>query len=102
MYGDKDPSIAGMVLESPFSSLKKLVEKLVNKKINLPNFVNNQALKLVKRTVQKKAIFILDDIEPIKFDELCFIPALFVAANYDNFVKPHHAKILYDVYLSLG
>lgn len=98
MYGDQDPSIAGMVLDSPFSSLKKLVEELVKEKVNLPNFVINQALKLVKSSVQKKANFKLDDIEPIKFAERCFIPALFVAANNDNFVKPHHAKILHDAY----
>ena len=98
MYGDQDPSIAGMVIDSPFSSLKKLVEELVKEKVNLPNFVINQALKLVKSTVQKKANFKLDDIEPIKFAERCFIPALFVAANNDNFVKPHHAKLLHDIY----
>ena len=98
MYGDSDPSIAGMVLDSPFSSLKKLVEELVKDKVNLPKFVINQALKLVKSTVQKKANFKLDDIEPIKFAERCFIPALFVAANNDNFVKPHHAKMLHDIY----
>jgi len=98
MYGDQDPSIAGMVLDSPFSSLKKLVEELVKEKVNLPNFVINQALKLVKSTVQKKANFKLDDIEPIKFAERCFIPALFVAANNDNFVKPHHSKMLHDIY----
>lgn len=98
MYGDRDPSIAGMVLDSPFSSLKKLVEELVKEKVNLPNFVVNQALKMVKTTVQKKANFLLDNIEPIKFAERCFIPALFVAANKDVFVKPHHSKLLYDIY----
>lgn len=98
MYGDRDPSVAGMVLDSPFSSLKTLVEELVKDKVNLPNFVINQALKLVKSTVHKKANFKLDDIEPIQFAERCYIPALFVAANNDNFVKPHHAKILHDIY----
>ncbi len=98
MYGDRDPSIAGMVLDSPFSSLKKLVEELVKDKVNLPNFIINQALKFVKSTVHKKANFKLDDIEPIQFAERCYIPALFVAANNDNFVKPHHAKTLHDIY----
>jgi hypothetical protein len=98
MYGDKDPSIAGLLLDSPFSSLKLLVEELVKDKISLPGWIVNQALKLVKSTVQKKAKFKLDDIEPIKWAERCFIPALFVAANDDTFVKPHHSKMLHDVY----
>jgi len=98
MYGDSDPSVAGMVLDSPFSSLKVLVEELVKDKVSLPNFIVNQALNLVKSTVQKKANFKLDDIEPIKFAKRCFIPAVFVSANEDNFVKPHHSKILHEVY----
>lgn len=98
MYGDRDPSIAGMVLDSPFSSLKTLVEELVKDRVSLPGWIINQAIKLVKSTVKKKAKFDLNDIEPVKFAARCFIPALFVAAKDDNFVKPHHAKILYDLY----
>jgi hypothetical protein len=98
MYGDRDPSIAGMVLDSPFSSLKMLVEELVKDKVSLPNFIVNQALSLVKSTVQKKAKFKLEDIEPITYGQRCFIPALFVAAKNDNFVKPHHSQILHDSY----
>lgn len=98
MYGDSDPSVAGMVLDSPFSSLRLLVEELVKDKVPLPTFVLNQAIKLVKSTVKKKANFCLDDIEPINYAKRCFIPALFTAALDDNFVKPHHSKLLYEVY----
>ena len=98
MYVAKDPTIAGMVLDSPFSSLKLLVSELVSDKVSLPEFIINQALKLVKSTVRKMAKFELDDIEPIKFVEACYIPCLFVHAKGDDFVKPHHSKRLYDVY----
>ncbi len=98
MYGDQDPSVAGMVLDSPFSSLKMLVEELVKDKVSLPNFILNQALNLVKSTVQKKAKFKLEDIEPIVYAKRCFIPAMFVAAKDDTLVKPHHAKMLHDDY----
>lgn len=30
MYGASDPSIAGMILDSPFTSLKQLSKELVN------------------------------------------------------------------------
>lgn len=98
MYGDSDPTVAGMVLDSPFSSLKLLVEELVSEKITLPKFILSQAIKMVKNSVKKKAFFDLDDIEPIKYAERCYIPALFTSANDDDFVKPHHSKYLYDVY----
>jgi len=98
MYGDRDPSIGGIVLDSPFASLRMLVEELVKDKISLPGFIINQAIKLVKSSVKKKAHFDLNDIEPIKFAERCFIPALFCSADDDTFVKPHHSKKLYDIY----
>lgn len=98
MYGDEDPTVAGLVLDSPFSSLKMLVEEIVKDKISLPNFILNQAISMVKSSVQKKAGFSLDEIEPINYAKRCFIPALFVSAQGDNFVKPHHSKILYDIY----
>ena len=98
MYGDRDPTIAGLVLDSAFSSLKVLIEELVKDRVSLPNFILNQATKLVKSTISKKANFNLDEIEPIKYAEKCFIPALFCHANGDNFVKVHHCKELYEVY----
>ena len=42
MHGDRDPSIAGMVLDSPFSDLARLCEEMVDKArdqgINVPGF----------------------------------------------------------------
>ena len=98
MYGDRDPSIAGMVLVSAFASLKELIEELVKERVNLPNFIVNQATKLVKSTIMKKAKFNLDEIEPKKYAARCFIPALFCHANGDNFVNKHHCADLSEVY----
>jgi len=98
MYASIDHTIAGIVLDSPFSSLKTLVEELVKDKISLPGFIINSAIKVVKSSVNKRAKFDLNDIEPIKFAESCFIPALFCTAKEDTFVKPHHSKKLFDVY----
>ena len=81
MYGDRDPSIAGLVLDSAFSSLKVLIEELVKDRINLPGFILNKATNMVKNTINKKAKFNLDEIEPIKYAKRCFIPALFCHAN---------------------
>ena len=98
MYVAKDPTIAGMVLDSPFSSLKLLVCELVSDRVSLPDFIVNQALKLVKSTVKKKAKFELDEIEPIKYAESCFIPCLFVHARGDDFVTPPHSRKPFYLY----
>lgn len=42
-----------MVLDSPFSSLKVLVEEIVKDKVYLLLFLLNQSIKLVKNTVKK-------------------------------------------------
>ena len=98
MYGDRDPSIAGMVLDSAFSSLKELIDELVKSRVKLPEFVLNQATKLVKSTINKKAKFNLDEIEPKKYAARCFIPALFCHAKNDSFVNIHHCIDLYEIY----
>ena len=99
MYGDRDPSIAGMVLDSAFASLNELISELVKSRVNLPEFVLNQATKLVKSTINKKAKFNLDEIEPKKYAVRCFIPALFCHGKNDSFVNIHHCKDLYEVYV---
>ena len=98
MYGSKDLSIAGLVLDSPFCSLRVLIEELARSRVNLPNFVVNQAIKLLKEIIKDKAGFNLDDIELKKYAEKCFIPAYFCHSKEDTFVNIHHCKDLYNVY----
>lgn len=38
MYGSEDPSIAGMVLDSPFSDLVDLMMELAETKVRIPKF----------------------------------------------------------------
>lgn len=77
LHGHRDPSIAGMVLDSPFSDLKDLAFELAKKHTKIPGFVLSGAMKLVRSTIKKKAQFDIYDLTPIKHVENCFIPALF-------------------------
>ena len=99
MYGDRDPSIAGLVLDSPFCSLKVLTEELAKEKAaSIPNFILNKGIKMIRDTIKEKAKFDINDIEPKVFAERCFIPALFCHGLDDSFVNVHHCQDLYDVY----
>ncbi|KAG5047045.1 hypothetical protein JHK86_016451 [Glycine max] len=61
MYGAKDPSIAGMVLDSPFSDLVDLMMELVDTyKVHLPKFT------YMRRAIQKKTKFDIMDLNTIK------------------------------------
>ena len=99
MYGDRDPSIAGLVLDSPFCSLKTLTEELAKEKAaSIPNFILNKGVKMIRETIKEKAKFDINDIEPKVYAERCFIPALFCHGLNDTFVNVHHCKDLYEVY----
>ena len=98
MYGSRDLSIAGLVLDSPFSSLKILINELAKERVGLPDFIIKQALKLIKEIIKEKADFNLDDIEPKEYASKCFIPAYFCHSKGDTFVNIHHCKDLYNLY----
>ena len=99
MYACSYPNkISALVLDSGFYSLKKLIYELVKSKINLPDFIIEKVLAMVKETIQEKAKFNLDEIEPQKFIQNCDIPAFFIHGKEDNFVLPHHCHDLFNAY----
>ncbi|CAN0898547.1 Uncharacterized protein YqkD [Linum grandiflorum] len=100
MYGAHDPSIAGMVLDSPFSDLVDLMMELVDTyKFRLPRFTIKFAIQYMRKAIQKKAKFDITDLNTIKVAKSCFVPALFGHANEDDFIKPHHSDRIYEAYM---
>ena len=102
MHGDRDPSIAGMVLDSPFADLTRLCEEMVDKArdqgINVPGFVSSVAIRMIRGSVRRQADFDIKDVSPISHVPHCFIPALFVAAENDDFITKEHSLSLHDAY----
>ncbi|KAF4669368.1 hypothetical protein FOL47_002590 [Perkinsus chesapeaki] len=100
LHGDRDPSIAGMVLDSPFQDLRIVAEELVVEfgGFRVPKFVVNIAMSMIRNSIKSRADFDINDLVPIKHVDRTFIPALFAAAEGDTFIKPHHARALYNAY----
>lgn len=95
LRASEDPSIAACVLDSPFSSLRKVAEELVaSKRINLPSFLTGFALQFVRSEVQSRAGFDIDSLCPIEVVPRASVPVLFVTASDDTFVLPHHTEEL--------
>lgn len=94
LHVDRDPSIAGVVLDSPFSDLRLLCEELVDvySHVRIPRWMVGGVLHIVRSSILNNASFDIDDLTPIKHVENSFIPALFTAAHDDTFIRPHHAK----------
>merc|ERR1711988_2034315 len=93
LHGDRDPSIAGMVVDSSFSELETLARELVDvarqQGYTIPGFVVSSALSMIKGSVRSKANFEVKDLVPIQHADSCFIPALFAHAEGDEFILPH-------------
>jgi pimeloyl-ACP methyl ester carboxylesterase len=103
MHGDRDPSIACMILDSSFADLTRLCEELVEKGkeqgIHVPGIVTNLAIRILQSSVKKQANFNIRDISPIAHADKCFIPALFVAGEHDDFINKKHSQDIHDRYV---
>ncbi|XP_057429313.1 uncharacterized protein LOC130722568 isoform X2 [Lotus japonicus] len=100
MYGAEDPSIAGMVLDSPFSVLVDLMMELVDTySVRLPKFTVKFAIQYMRKTIQKKAKFDIMDLNTLKAAKSCYIPALLGHAIDDDFIRPHHSDRILDAYM---
>ena len=98
LHGDRDPSIAGIVLDSPFSNLKTLVTELGATHTKIPKILISTAMGLVRSSIRSRANFDCYDLKPIDHVKKCFIPALFATGKQDDFIKPHHTQELYEKY----
>ncbi|KAL7597944.1 hypothetical protein Lser_V15G23457 [Lactuca serriola] len=100
MYGAEDPSIAGMVLDSPFSDLVDLMMELVDTyKIRLPKFTVKFAIQYMRRAILKKAKFDIVELNTIKVAKSSFVPVLFGHAGDDDFIQPHHSDRIFEAYM---
>ncbi|KAL9227091.1 hypothetical protein vseg_002827 [Gypsophila vaccaria] len=100
MYGVEDPSIAGMVLDSPFSDLVDLMMELVDTyKVRIPKFTVKFAIQYMRRAILKKAKFDIMDLNTIKVAKSSFVPVLFGHAIDDDFIQPHHSERIFDAYM---
>ncbi|URD93599.1 alpha/beta hydrolase fold [Musa troglodytarum] len=100
MYGAEDPSIAGMVLDSPFSNLVDLMMELVDTyKYPLPKFTVKLAIQHMRKIIKKKANFDIMDLDTIQVAKRCFVPVLLGHAIDDDFIRPHHSDDIYSSYV---
>jgi hypothetical protein len=54
---------------------------------------------MIRKTIQSKANFDIENINPLKNHvSKAFVPAFFITADEDNFVLPHHTKKLHEAY----
>lgn len=100
LHGHRDPSIAALILDSPFASLEMVVRELIDR---MPircklGFMVNTAMGMVRRSVQKRTGMDILKLKPIENVHTCFIPSLFIAGVNDELIDPHHTHDIYEAY----
>ena len=102
MHAERDPSIACMVLDSAFADVVMLAEEMVEKGRQAgafaPGFLVSLGMKIVASSVLSTAHFDIKSLAPIRHAHKCFIPAMFVAGEQDNFVGRNHSEDLFSKY----
>jgi len=90
--------ISGLILDSPFSSFRRMIYDVVTIRKNVPLCIINAVLYFILKTIKKKTGVSLSKIEPIQKMEQIDLPGFFIVAHNDIISRPDKVK---DLYLTL-
>lgn len=88
----EDHDLAAVVLDSPFTRLRKVAVELGGEAI--PRFMLNMGIDLLRDEVRARTGADLDGLAPIESAPKARCPAIFAASVEDDFIQPYHAKEL--------
>ena len=87
-HADRDPSIAGLVLDSPLPDPCKIADEVYQKYgIGMTGYFYSLSKWYVKRWIRNNANFSVYDLKPRYNANNSFIPALFIVPTEDNFLS---------------
>lgn len=72
--------------------------ELVKTHTKIPIFIAKVVNTFIRKTVKGKTGMDINKLNPIDYAHKCFIPALFVVAKGDDFVRPHHGDAIFEKY----
>ena len=102
-YGQKDPSVAALVLDSPFSKLTDLMHELVQvfsheRGVPVPRPLVRGAVALLRYSIKRRANFDISKLDVLAAASQSFVPALFGHATGDQVILPSHSAALNAAY----
>ena len=98
LYAPTDKRIKCIAVDSPFSDFRLLAKEICKSNINIPSLLIEGAISIIGNTVKNKNGMDINDIKPINSVKKCDIPAFFVHAIDDTFVKYEHSEKLINNY----
>ena len=98
IYAHRDERVKAICMDSPFSDFKKLAKELTKKQINIPDFLIDTILSIVRNTVIKKNGLDIYKLKPLDLANKTFQPAIFLHAIYDELINVQHSIDLFNEY----
>ena len=98
LYTPTDKRIKCIVVDSPFSDFRKLAKEICQSNITVPGLLIEGAISIIGSTVYNKNGMDVNDIKPINSVKKCYVPAIFIHAQDDTFVKYKHSEKLFQNY----
>jgi len=101
MHAYRDPSLGAVLLDSPFSSLRALIQDIAQgdrSLFRIPTFLLEGALAVIRMRVKTLAGFDIEDIVPTDHVGKSYVPAFFMHGSDDTFILPKHSQDLYNNY----
>lgn len=90
--------VDAMILDSPFGRLRDVVENIVSHHSNIPGFIIKAFMGVLRGTIQEKADFDIDKVNPFEYAAKVTVPCLFVTGDEDYVVNFEQFMELYRVF----
>ena len=94
---ERDLSIAGALVDSPFTTLVDLIHELTRQK-RIPKLATNIVLHYISKVVQRKAGFDIREVNTIQSAQECWVPALLAHGEDDSMIPADHSKQVLENY----
>jgi len=101
MHVERDSTLAAMCVDSPFMSLRLLIEEVAKSDrllVPVPSWLVNAIYNVIRHRVQALADFDINDIVPLDHGARSSVPALFMHGRRDSFVSPRHSEEIFSNY----
>jgi alpha-beta hydrolase superfamily lysophospholipase len=101
MHVHRDPTLAAMCVDSPFMSLRVLIEEIAQSDrllLPVPSWLVNAIYNVIRHRVQALADFDINNIVTLEHGPRSSVPTIFMHGQDDTFIAPHHTEELYNNY----
>lgn len=97
LYSCRDPRIAALVLDSPFTSLDELSKDIAVSYRFVPSALISYFLEKVRAMILKLLHFDLHELNTARYIKSCLMPTAFIHGLEDTLVNIKHSRALFEI-----